>query len=76
MHEAAAEHGTPLNSLISLQCHKIDCFNFVEPLWYGRNWPRSQSGTGQLNLASKKNTFSFSNYNELVDFLGIRSETP
>ena len=25
-------------------------FNLVEPLWYGRSWPRSQSERGKSNL--------------------------
>ncbi len=50
MHEAAAQHGTPLISLISLQSKRKLGFNFVEPLWYGRSWPRSQSERGKSNL--------------------------
>jgi hypothetical protein len=36
MHKAAEEHDTPL---ISFRFPKDDCFNFVESIWYGRNWP-------------------------------------
>ena len=73
MHEAAAQHRTPLISPISLQSKTKLGFNFVEPLWYGSSWPRSQSERGKSNLEWKKNTFILSNYNELVDF-SIRSE--
>ncbi len=75
MHEAAAKHGNRLISSISLQCKRKFGFNFVEPLWYGRSWPRSQSERGKSNLEWKKNTFILSNYNELVDFLSSGRET-
>ena len=76
MHEAAAQHRTPLISPISLQSKTKLGFNFVEPLWYGRSWPRSQSERGKSTLEWKKNTFIPSNYNELVDFLSLGMETP
>ena len=41
--EAAAQHGTPSISPISLQSKRKHGFNFVEPLWYGSSWPQSQS---------------------------------
>jgi hypothetical protein len=50
MHEAAAKHGTPSISPISLQCKRKLGFNFVEPLLYGRSWPWSQSERGKSNL--------------------------
>jgi hypothetical protein len=73
MHEAAAKHGTLLIFSISFRCHG---FNFVtvEPLWYGRSWPRSPSERGKSNLERKKNTFILSNYNELVDILSSGRE--
>ena len=76
MHEAAAQHRTPSISPISLQSKTKLGFNFVEPLWYGRSWPRSQSEGGKSNLEWKKNTFILSNYNELVDILSSGMETP
>ncbi len=75
MHEAAAQHRIPSNSPISLQSKTKLGFNFVEPLWYGRSWPRSQSESGKSNLEWTKNTFILSNYNELVDILGSEMET-
>ncbi len=68
MLEAAAQHRTPSISTISLQSKAKLGFNFVELLWYGRSWPRSQSERGKSNLELEKNTFILSNYNELVDF--------
>jgi hypothetical protein len=50
MHEAAAQHSTPSISPISLQSKRKLGFNFVEPLWYGSSWPRSQSERGKSNL--------------------------
>jgi hypothetical protein len=50
IHEASAQHGTPLISPISLQSKTKLGFNFVEPLWYGRSWPLSQSERGESNL--------------------------
>jgi hypothetical protein len=50
IHEAAAQHGTPSISPISLQSKTKLGFNFVEPLWYGSSWPRSQSERGKSNL--------------------------
>ncbi len=41
MHEAAAEHVSPIIWTISCEYNKDDCFNFVEPMWYGRSYPRS-----------------------------------
>ena len=76
MHEAAAQHRTPSISPISLQSKTKLGFNFVEPLWYGSSWPRSQSERGKSNLEWKKNTFILSNYNELVDILSSGMETP
>ena len=76
MHEAAAQHRTPSISPISLQSKTKLGFNFVEPLWYGRSWPRSQSERGKSNLEWKKNTFILSNYNELVDILSSGMEMP
>ena len=75
MHEAAAQHRTPLISPISLQSKTKLGFNFVEQLWYGSSWPRSQSERGKSNLEGKKNTFILSNYNELVDILSSGMET-
>ncbi len=75
LHEAAAKHGTPSISSISLQCERKLGFNFVEQLWYGRSWPWSQSERGKSNLEWKKNTFILSNYNELVDILSSEMET-
>ena len=76
MHEAAAKHGTRSIFSISFRWQTKLGFNFVEPLWYGRSWPRSQSERGKSNLEWKKNTFILSNYNELVDFLSSGMETP
>ena len=76
MHEAAAKHGTGSISSISFRCQTKLGFNFVEPLWYGRSWPRSQSEREKSNLEWKKNTFILSNYNELVDILSSGMETP
>ncbi len=76
MHEAAAQHRTPSISPISLQSKTKLGFNFVEPLWYGRSWPRSQSERGKSNMERKKNTYILSNYNELVDILSSGMETP
>jgi hypothetical protein len=50
IHEAAAQRGTPSISPISLQSKRKRGFNFVEPLWYGRSWPQSQSEGGKSNL--------------------------
>ncbi len=75
IHEAAAKHGTRSISSISFRCQRKRSFNYVEPLWYGRSWPRSQSERGKSNLEGKKNTFILSNYNELVDFLISGMET-
>ncbi len=75
MHEAAAQHGTPSISPISLQSKTKLGINFVEQLWYGRSWPLSQSERGKSNLEWKKNTFIPSNYNELVDILSSGMET-
>ncbi len=68
-------HRTPSISPISSQNKRKRGFNFVEPLWYGRSWPWSQSERGKSNLEWKKNTFILSNYNELVDFLSSGMET-
>ena len=76
IHKAAAQHGTPSISPISLQSKTKLGFIFVERLWYGSSWPRSQSERGKSNLECKKNTFILSNYNELVDFLSSGMETP
>ncbi len=73
MHKAAAQHRTPLISPISLQSKTKLGFNFVESLWYGSSWPRSQSERGKSNLEWKKNTFILSNYNELVDMFELRN---
>ncbi len=54
MHEAAAQHSTPLISPISLQSKTKRGFNFVESLWYGSSWPRSQSERGKSNLEKKR----------------------
>ena len=54
MQEAAAKHGTPSISPISLQSKTKLGFNFVEPLWYGSSWPWSQSERGKSNLERKK----------------------
>ena len=54
MHEAAAQHRTPSISPISLQSKRKCGFNFVESLWYGRSWPRSQSERGKSNLEKKR----------------------
>ncbi len=75
MHVAAAQHRTPSISPMSFPCQSKLGFNFVEPLWYGRSWPRSQSERGKSNLEWKKNTFVLSNYNELVDILSSGMET-
>jgi hypothetical protein len=40
-------HGNP---------QKVDCFNFVAPLWYGRNWPWS-SEKGGNEFGSKSEYF-------------------
>jgi hypothetical protein len=46
MHEAASKHVTPSISPVSLHCKRKRGFNFIEPLWYGRNWPWSHNITG------------------------------
>ncbi len=74
VHEAAAQHRSPLIYPISLQSKTKLGFNFVEPLWYGSSWPWSQSERGKSNLERKKNTFILSNYNELVDILSSGME--
>ncbi len=75
MHEAAAKHVTPsISPLIATQ--KKSCFNFVELLWYGRSWPRSQPERGKSNLECKKNTFILSHSNELVDIFSPGMEMP
>ena len=51
MHEAAVKHGILLISSNSLQCKTKLCFNFMEPMWYSRSWPWSQSGRAKSNLA-------------------------
>ncbi len=76
MHEAAVKHDARLISSISVWCQTKLGFNFIEPLWYGRSWPRSQSERGKSNLEWKKNTFILSSYNELVDILSSGRETP
>ena len=50
MHKAAAQHGTPSISPISLQSKRKRGFNFIEALWYGSSWPLSQSERGKSNL--------------------------
>ncbi len=57
MHEAAAQHRTPSISPISLQSKTKLGFNFVEPLWYGSSWPRSQSERRKSNFGVKKEYF-------------------
>ena len=76
MHEAAAQHRTPLISPISLQSKTKLGFNIVKLLWYGSSWPGSQSERWKSNLEWKKNSFILSNYNELVDILSSGMETP
>ena len=59
IHKAAAQHGTPSISPISLQSKtKLD-LNFVEPLWYGSSWPWSQSDRGKSNLEKKEYFYTF-----------------
>ncbi len=74
MHKAAAQHRTPSISPISLQSKTKLGFKFIEPLCYGRTWPRSQSEREKSNLEWKKNTFILWNYNEFVDFLSSGME--
>jgi len=50
MHEAAAQHRTPLISPFSLQSKTKLGFDFVEQLWYGRSWPQRQPERGKSNL--------------------------
>ncbi len=59
MHEAAAQHRTPLISPISLQSKTKVGFNFVEQLWYGRSWPQSQSER-ENQIWSEKRILSYS----------------
>ena len=54
IHEAAAKHGTRSISSISFQCQTKLGLYFVEPLWYGRSWPWSQSERGKSNLEDEK----------------------
>jgi hypothetical protein len=48
---------------------KLDCLNFLEPLWYGRSWPWSQY---RIEMLGEKTLLDVQITTVLVDLGGIK----